>query len=485
MTKSIETFEFENKFQMVHQKSSHNLPLCSIHLFCDIGSSYETDELRGISHFLEHMMFQGTKTKTSVQMFEQYDRMGTNINAFTTKRYTCYLIKCHEKYAIEVLQLLSDMIFNTTIDPMRIEKETDVIKEEILREDDKYFNLLKEAFESKIYKYSSFEEPIDSIRFHERQNTISEEEIIKWYKWFYLPSNMVMSIVSSKTGVFWKDHLSKTDFMKTYKKTVKPEKALDYPVSIPYDTNIEYITVLEPACLNTQVLIGFRTVNQYSDKKYLFELLTHILNGMSGILFSTLRQKYNLVYSVNAEIEHQEYTGYFSIQTECKNRNFIHKQNHKSVLAILLTILRHLVINGVDEKDFTIARERIKNMYQIDSENIDTFAKYNGEEQLLYLRDTNQSRHHKKDVIIPYLDIYTTHFEHITIDQINQVIREYFRFKNMVISVISNHPPSVSKLKYLCETMFQNQNQNQNNSKKQSMKGKNHNTTKKNTLDTI
>jgi len=480
MSNVIETFEFENKFQMVHQKSSNILPLCTIHLFCDIGSSYETDELRGISHFLEHMMFQGTKTKTSMQMFEQYDRMGTNMNAFTTKRYTCYLIKCHEKYAVEVLQLLSDMIFNTTIDPVRIVKETEVIKEENMREDDKFYTLIKEAFESKIYKYSSFEEPIDNIRFHEKQNSISPEEIIKWYKWFYVPSNMVMSIISSKSGIFWRDELKKTDFMKTYQQNIKPEHALDYPISIPYDTNIEYITVLEPSCLNTQVVIGFRTVNQYSDKKYLFELLTHILNGMSGILFSTLRQKYNLVYSVNAEIEHQEYTGYFSIQTECKNRNFIQQNNNKSVLGIILKILRHLVIHGVNEKDFSIARERIKNMYQIDSENIDTFAKNNGEEQLLYLRDNNQSRHHKKDTIIPYLDIYKTHIETITIEQINQVIREYFRFKNMVISVISNHPPSVSKLKHVCETIFQ---QHQN-SKKLSQKGKN-NMTKKNTLDTI
>jgi predicted Zn-dependent peptidase len=475
---SIETFEFENKFQMVHQKVDHNLSLCTIHLFCDIGSSYETDELRGISHFLEHMMFQGTKTKTSVQMFEQYDRMGTNINAFTTKRYTCYLIKCHEQYAIEVLQLISDMIFNTMIDPSRIEKEAEVIKEENLREDDKFRNLLRERFESKVYQYSSFEEPIDNIRFQDRQNSISEEEIVQWYKWFYVPSNMVMSIISSKSGVFWRDELKKTDFMNTYKKTVKPKSALEYPVSIPYDTNIEYITVLEPSCLNTQVVVGFRTVNQYSDKKYLFELLTHTLNGMSGILFSTLRQKHNLVYSVNADIEHQEYTGYFSIQTECKNRNFIHKQGDKSVLAIILRILKQLVMYGVSEKDFSTARERIKNMYLIDAENIDTFAKYNGEEQLLYIRDTNnQSRHHKKEAITPYLDIYKTHFEHITLEQVNQVIRDYFRFKNMVVSVISNHPPSVSKLKHVCETMFQL-------SKKQHRKEKN-NITKRNTLDNL
>ena len=477
MTSPIESFEFENKFQMVHQKINHTISLCTIHLFCDIGSSYETDELRGISHFLEHMMFQGTKTKTSVQMFEQYDRMGTNINAFTTKRYTCYLIKCHEQYAIEVLQLMSDMLFNTTIDPSRIQKETEVIKEENTREDDKIYNRLKEMFESKVYQHSSFEEPIDSIRFHERQNSISEEEIIKWYKWFYIPSNMVMSIISSKSGIYWRDELKKTEFMKTYPKTEKPERALEYPVSIPYDTNIEYITVLEPSCLNTQVVVGFRTVNQYSDKKYLFVLLTHILNCMSGILFSTLRQKYNLVYSVNAEIEHQEYTGYFSIQTECKNRNFIHKQTNKSVLAIILKLLRHLAIHGVSEKDFSIARERIKNMYQIDAENIDTFAKYNGEEQLLYLRDTNQSRHRKKDAIIPYLDIYTTHFEHITLEQVNQAIREYFRLKNMIISVISNRPPSVAKLKQACETMFQL-------SKKQNRKEK-MNITRRNTLDNL
>ena len=129
-SEKIESTIYPNGFNFVHQKSSHKLPICSIHLYCDVGSSFETDELRGIAHFLEHMLFQGTKTKNSEVIFQEYDRIGTECNAFTTKRYTCFYIKCHIKHASRVLNLFADIMRNSTISREKMKKEEKTIVQE-------------------------------------------------------------------------------------------------------------------------------------------------------------------------------------------------------------------------------------------------------------------------------------------------------------------------------------------------------------------
>ena len=126
----IDYIQYPNGFSFVHQKSLHSLPLCAIHLYCDVGSSFETDELRGSAHVREHMLFQGTKEKTAEVIFKEYDRIGTQFNAFTTKRYTCFYIKCHIRHAKRVIFLLTDIMQNASMSKTQIRKEAKVIDHE-------------------------------------------------------------------------------------------------------------------------------------------------------------------------------------------------------------------------------------------------------------------------------------------------------------------------------------------------------------------
>ena len=81
---SIETFVFPNGFRIVYEKSLNKLPICAMQLFCDVGSAYETDDMRGVSHFIEHMCFKGTKNLPSTkEILINFDKIGANINAYT------------------------------------------------------------------------------------------------------------------------------------------------------------------------------------------------------------------------------------------------------------------------------------------------------------------------------------------------------------------------------------------------------------------
>lgn len=453
MSPKIESTVYSNGFHFVHQRAIHKLPLCSIHLYCDVGSSFETDELRGIAHFLEHMLFQGTKQKTPHYIFEEYDRIGTQFNAFTTKRFTCFYVKCHIEHADRVLKLFTDMMQNSSLQKSSIRKEEKVIQQENRNRENDYSHVAKTNFERKVFKQSSFEQPIDNSQFHKNVKKMSQKTLKTWYEWFYQPSNIVLSVVSNEPFAYWtkllfSSKLTKPNFRS--KQLQKPDSALSFPNMIPDDVyqtqkETDIIITKESNTSNAHLIFGFRTINQYSDKKYLFDMLAHVLNGMSARLFTILRQEKNLVYSVAASSEEEEFTGYFCISTEFDP---IHT---KQVIQILFELCKDLVKNGIQEEEFCIAKKRLYGAHQIQYEDLNTFAKYNGYEHLLYVRDTDNSRHYQKKTIVPYQKVIETYYDPITLAQMNALIREYFRPHNMVISLVSPNPMTLAEMRSLCK----------------------------------
>jgi len=94
---TIKIHTFPNGFRLIHEISKNKLPLTSIDAYCDLGSIYEKPNMRGVSHFIEHMCFKGTKKiPYSKDIFKQYDETGGYLNASTYKRYTIYTLKCHD-----------------------------------------------------------------------------------------------------------------------------------------------------------------------------------------------------------------------------------------------------------------------------------------------------------------------------------------------------------------------------------------------------
>ena len=111
---SIETFVYPNGFRLVYEKSLNKLPICAIQVFCDVGSAYESENIRGVSHFIEHMCFKGTKQMPKTKdILIHYDKIGADFNAYTEKRYTCYTLKCHNDNIKNSIVILSDMLLNS------------------------------------------------------------------------------------------------------------------------------------------------------------------------------------------------------------------------------------------------------------------------------------------------------------------------------------------------------------------------------------
>jgi predicted Zn-dependent peptidase len=421
---------FPNGFRVIYQPSKQNVPLTSFSLFCNIGSAYETDSERGMSHFIEHMIFKGTDHFTSGELFKEYDKMGAYFNAFTTKRYTCYEVKCDTKYVDPCVMLLSDMLFHSTFEKELIQIERDIIQEENWRDQGDPRKVSYQQFASECYKSSSFEFPID--HFHPNKPALSQDTLINGYRRFYHPANMVLSIVSHLSLAHWKNLLKKTDFLQ-----MNPgKKPKFHSAHLEVRTKPQYIIHLNKDIPNTQLMVGFQIENHYSPHRWKYDLLCHALNGMSGRLFSRLREVHGLTYQAYAETELEEFAGYFSINTEMSPNNLL---KTKGILPLILELFEDLVKTGISQEELDIAKGRVRGNHLIESGNVDTFVKHNGQEMLL-----NQK-------VVPFQKVFSVYYQKVTLGEMNRLCREMFVPERMIVSIVSPRPPTQKQVEMACK----------------------------------
>ena len=183
---AIESFVYKNGLRVLHEKSPSHLPLCTIHVFCTVGSAHETHaKVKGISHYLEHILIQ--LSNINYRAFEIFDKMGSNINAVTTKRYTCFYITVPEKFSTTCVEIFSNMLNDTKFNKSStvIRKEKKVIQDENERINRHFSTQAFEFFESTLYKGCCFRDPVDHNDFQDNRPDFTETELYEWYHQYY------------------------------------------------------------------------------------------------------------------------------------------------------------------------------------------------------------------------------------------------------------------------------------------------------------
>ena len=130
----IKRHMFENGFQVVYQKSEQSIPLTCIYVFCNVGSAFEIDGIRGASHLVEHMCFKGTQSHMKAHnLLVQYNKIGASFNAYTEKRFTTYTLTCDDNHVQNCTKLLSDMLLQSSFPKNEFAKEQHVVVEENIK----------------------------------------------------------------------------------------------------------------------------------------------------------------------------------------------------------------------------------------------------------------------------------------------------------------------------------------------------------------
>ena len=429
-------YTYPNGFRIIYQKSTNTVPISYIYAFCDVGSVYEQADIRGVSHFIEHMCFKGTnKIPKMKDLLMYYDKIGAYFNAYTEKRYTTYTLRCDDEYIENSLQIMSDMILNSKFDKHEFRKEERVVIEESIKNSDDELDILFNEIYSKIYKGSSFENDIDELSYHDKK--FDYDKVVDYYKRFYHPSRVVLSIVSNIPFSRFKRHLKHFLFVK-FSESCSPSYA---PISYQLEpqTDIQISLIPKKDTNTTHLCIGFRVL--YEDK-YPLNLLKNILSSsFTSRLFMLLREKEGLTYTSKIFTEYNEIFGGFIIYAEADKNLIIRNHTHPGVLPIIIRMINDLIHHGVTQKELELAKGYLHGTMNMNMSDGDNIVTYNGKHALMFPDET----------VIPYTDLYDKKYASITKSDILNVIRKYFIKDGMSVCMIGENLPKIDIVRKICD----------------------------------
>ena len=439
----INKHTFDNGFRIVHENSQSKLAITSIQLFCDYGSAYEKDGVRGAAHFIEHMCFKGTKKiPDGKEIFVEYNKIGAYFNANTEKRYTRYVITCEDEYFNNCIYILSDMLMNSNFNKKEFEKEKKVVMEENIRNEDDASHIININITKLLYNGSSYANEIDTLSFHNAK-TLIYEDLFEMYKMFYVPNRMVLSIVSNISFQKINEALQRTFFMKTPKICNFNYNKYQKITTLSKQDKIEYNIQNKKGLTTLHLSIGFRTCSYNSEDKYILNLLSNIIGGTtSSRLFTMLRQDNGLTYRSHCYTKYYEHLGDLTIEIETDYHKILKDGNKKGIIPLIIGMLNDLIKKGVSQSELTNIKSNLKGSMSLDLQDIETSAFHNG---LSYLMDNEN--------IVCYKNLYDKFYANVTKTQLHEMIKKYFIKENISVCLLGEHVPTIEKVKEECEKL--------------------------------
>ena len=282
----FEYYQLQNKAKVCLIPLKDTRSITGLIMF-PVGSRYEPEKLNGVSHFIEHLMFKGTKKrKNTLTLTREIDRLGAEYNAFTGKEYTGYYIKADIDYTDTVLDILADMLYNSIFDPKEMEREKSVIVEELRMYNDNPIMNLDNIFESVMFKGSPMAWDIGGTPKHVM--SYRRNEILSYRGRYYDPSNMTIVLAGSineATKVRIETYFGQEPAKHRVRDHFKP--AVFGPVE-----KDKRIVVQSKKTEQAQIMLGFPGFHHQHINNSIVSVLNTILGGsMSSRLFIQIRER--------------------------------------------------------------------------------------------------------------------------------------------------------------------------------------------------
>lgn len=307
------TKTLKNGVRSITVKRSHT-DLCAITLFVRAGSRYDTefDLPIGIAHFVEHILFKSCKNMTSQGIFWEIESCGGKINAGTTREYSMVQVTIPTMYMDNALRVIKEIVHKPIFNKDAIAKEKKTVLGEIRREKDR-FSVVWNLFYKNLWKEHPFRNPI--LGDEKSIKKISARHIRKFYDACYCGSNMVISVASSLT-----DNTVQKKIKKIFT-TIKKGKEV-HPQCAAESKRKRRGVHLKKNIHQTHVILGFETCHQFTEDRYVLRLIEIALGGDGySRLFRELREKRQLIYSIDIFSSNFEDTGYFATYFAALSRN--------------------------------------------------------------------------------------------------------------------------------------------------------------------
>ncbi|WP_028610985.1 M16 family metallopeptidase [Paenibacillus harenae] len=358
----------------------------SFGIWVKTGSRFETPENNGISHFIEHMLFKGTDQRSSKDIADLFDGIGGNVNAFTSKEYTCYFAKVLDEHLPLAVDALSDMFFHSTLDPEELAKEKNVILEEISMyedtPDDKVHDeASRAAFGDHPLAYSI-------LGIEERLTAMNSNTLRGYMDDKYSLENTVISVAgnveeSSLLALLEKHFGAFANSNPQESSVESPAFHGDY-LFYKKKTEQNHLCISFPGCSITD------------SKLYAMILLNNALGGgMSSRLFQEIREKRGLAYSVYSYHTSYADTGLFTVYAGTAPKQT------KDVLDLTIEQLGELSVNGLADDELHRGKEQLKGSLILSLESTGSRMNRLGKNELML------GRHYTLDELLKRIDNVT------------------------------------------------------------------------------
>lgn len=395
----------------------------TVMVYVKVGSRYEKPEEAGIAHFIEHLLFKGTKKRpTTLDISRELDSVGAEYNAFTGKDYTGFYIKLKAEKIELALDILSDILFNSTFKQEEIDKERGVIIEEINMYEDMPMYLTEEFFESKLYEKNSLGQPVLGTR--ASILAITRRQIINFHKRFYRQGKLVVSLSGNL--------LPNTQALVIkYFKKQKIEKIFFNQV-----TNLAHnkVSIYSKKTEQVHLALGLPLAINYSHSDiYKFKLANIIFGGsMSSRLFINIRENQGLCYYINSGLNLYEDTANWVVYAG------VDKARAERAIELIKEEWFNLR-RGITLAEFNQAKEYFKGKLALRFEDSAQVAQWFGKQELFGL-DLDKPREILKKVDKVNLeDINKILSENITMENLRLALVGSFQKKNKFIKILEKN----------------------------------------------
>ncbi|WP_127580710.1 M16 family metallopeptidase [Paenibacillus koleovorans] len=388
--------QLQNGLRVILEK----IPTCrsvSFGIWVKTGSRNENEANNGISHFIEHMLFKGTDRFSAKEIAETFDGIGGNVNAFTSKEYTCYYAKVLDQHLPIAVDVLADMFFNSTFDPGELDKERNVILEEISMYDDTPDDLVHDLIARAAYETHPLGYSI--LGTETNLSAMTSESLSEYMRQNYRIDNTVISLagnLSDDVIELLEKHFGGFTNAGTGKAVLAPQYGAQ-SIFHKKDTEQNHICLSLPGCSLQDPLL------------YPMILLNNVIGGgMSSHLFQEIREKRGLAYSVYSYHTAHIDSGMFTIYMGTAPKQTT------EVLDVTLELLRTINEKGLTEAELKKGKEQLKGSFILSLESTSSRMNRLGKNELMI------GKHFSMDEILDRIDA-------VSMNDLSQLVQTMFK----------------------------------------------------------
>src|SRR4051794_37212033 len=301
--RDIEMTTLANGVRVITEVMPH-VRSVSVGIWIGTGSRRETQEQNGLSHFIEHMLFKGTTSRSAEDIARSVDSIGGNLDAFTAKELVCFNTKVLDQHLGLAMDVLTDLVLHPMFRPEDIDKEKGVILEELKMEADSPDYLVHEIFSSNFWKDHPLGKPILGTR--ETVKRFDREMVSDYYRSVYTPANLVLTAAGNLT------HARMVELATQHFESLQPNGTV--PHDVPPSTHARIALRNKKSLEQTHMCLGVPSYPLPHAERFACYVLNTLLGGgMSSRLFQNIRERQGLAYAVFSELNPYRDTGCLSI----------------------------------------------------------------------------------------------------------------------------------------------------------------------------